>query len=186
MAESAIRNAVAYPPTGWMRVLPAASRFIFRGPPAAQIAAGAAFGVALPTVSCHAAAVGSRAALWLGPDEWLLLASEGEGPIVAADLARALDHQAHSLVDVSHRQIALELSGPHAEWLLASQCPLPLHLAAFPVGTCTRTVFAKVEVVLWRTAADTFRVEVWRSFSRYTVELLTEVAREIQVSEWPS
>ena len=57
---------------------------------------------------------------------------------------------------------------------------------SFPVGMCTRTVFAKVEIVLWRKDAETFHVEVWRSFSRYAVELLTEVAREIQVSEWPS
>jgi sarcosine oxidase subunit gamma len=169
-----------------MRVLPAASRFIFRGLAAAQIAAGSGFGVALPTVACRAAAAGSRAALWLGPDEWLLLAGESEGPAVAADLSRALGEQAHSLVDVSHRQVALELRGPHAEWLLASQCPLPLDLESFPVGMCTRTVFAKVEIVLWRNDAETFHVEVWRSFSRYAVELLTEVAREIQVSEWPS
>jgi len=178
MAEQAVRNPVSYPATEWMRVLPAASRFIFRGPPAAQAAAGSAFGVALPTVACRAAAAGSRAALWLGPDEWLLLAGSDEGLAVAAALSRALGDQAHSLVDVSHRQVALELHGPHAEWLLASQCPLPLDLESFPVGMCTRTVFAKVEIVLWRTSSDTFRVEVWRSFSRYTVELLTEVAKE--------
>lgn len=179
MAEAAVRNPVAYPATDWLRVLPAASRFIFRGPPAAQAAAGSAFGIALPTVACCAVAAGSRAALWLGPDEWLLLASEGEGQAIAADLARALGDEAHSLVDVSHRQVAVELRGPHAEWLLASQCPLPLDLASFPIGMCTRTVFAKVEVVLWRTSPETFHVEVWRSFSRYVVEMLTEVAREI-------
>jgi sarcosine oxidase subunit gamma len=179
MAEAAIRNPVAYPATDWLRVLPAATRFIFRGPPVAQAAAGSAFGVALPTVACRAAEAGSRAALWLGPDEWLLLAGEDEGPAVAADLARSLSDQAHSLVDVSHRQVALELRGPHAEWLLASQCPLPLDLASFPVGMCTRTVFAKVEVVLWRRSSETFHVEVWRSFSGYVVELLSEVAREM-------
>jgi sarcosine oxidase subunit gamma len=85
----------------------------------------------------------------------------------------------HSLVDISHRQIALEMSGPHAAWLLEAQCPLPLDLAAFPVGMCTRTIFAKAEIVLWRTAPETFRVEVWRSFSRYVVDLLTEIAREL-------
>jgi sarcosine oxidase subunit gamma len=162
-----------------MRVLPAASRFIFRGSPAAQVAAGSAFGVVLPTFACRAAAAGSRAALWLGPDEWLLLAGDDEGNAIAADLSRALGVQPHSLVDVSHRQVALELRGPNAERLLASQCPLPLDLDSFPVGMCTRTVFAKAEIVLWRTGPEAFHVEVWRSFSRYVVELLTEVEREI-------
>jgi sarcosine oxidase subunit gamma len=169
---------VTYPQTEWLRTLPAAARFIFRGPAAAQAAAGSAFGVALPTIACRAAAAGSRAALWLGPDEYLLLAGEGEGSIVAADISRALGEQAHSLVDVSHRQVALDVHGPHAEWLLASLCPLPLDLESFPVGMCTRTVFAKAEIVLWRRDAATFHVEVWRSFSRYVVELLTQVARE--------
>jgi sarcosine oxidase subunit gamma len=75
--------------------------------------------------------------------------------------------------------VGLELSGPHAEWLLAAQCPLPLDASAFPVGMCTRTVFSKAEIVLWRTAPDTFHIEVWRSFSRYVVDLLTEIAREL-------
>jgi sarcosine oxidase, subunit gamma len=178
MADTAMRRPATYPQTDWLRVLPAAARFIFRGPAAAQAAAGSAFGVAFAMVACRAAANGSRAALWLGPDEHLLLAGEGDGPAVAADISRALGDQAHSLVDVSHRQVALDVYGPHAEWLLASLCPLPLDLESFPVGMCTRTVFAKAEVVLWRKDASTFQVEVWRSFSRYVVELLSEVARE--------
>jgi sarcosine oxidase subunit gamma len=43
---------------------------------------------------------------------------------------------------------------------------------------CTRTVFAKAEVVLWRTGADAFHVEVWRSFAPYVLGLLEEAARE--------
>ena len=54
--------------------------------------------------------------------------------------------------------------------------------AAFPVGACTRTVFAKAEIVLWRTSADVFRVEVARSYCRYVVDLLGEVARELPAS----
>jgi len=179
MADTATRRPATNPQTEWLRVLPVASRFVFRGPPPAQAAAGAAFGVAFPADACRAATDGTRSALWLGPDEHLLLAGEGDGSAIATDVARSLGGQAHSLVDVSHRQVALEVHGPHAEWLLASQCPLPLDLAAFPVGMCTRTVFAKAEIVLWRIATETFHVEVWRSYSRYVVELLSEVAREI-------
>jgi sarcosine oxidase subunit gamma len=49
----------------------------------------------------------------------------------------------------------------------------------FPVDACTRTVFAKAEIVLWRTGLDAFRVEVARSYCRYVVDLLGEVAREL-------
>ncbi len=180
MAEAIARRSVAVGATPWLRMLPAAARFIFRGNPAAQAAASAAFGVALASDACRAGANGARSTLWLGPDEYLLIVPEGEARTIAADLARALGNEPHSLVDVSHRQVALELSGPHATWLLEAQCPLPLRLEAFPVGQCTRTVFGKAEILLWRTDAETFRVEVARSFTGYVVDLLREIARELE------
>ena len=94
-------------------------------------------------------------------------------------LESVLDGTAHSLVDVSHRQIGLVASGPAAARVLNAGCPLDLDLGAFPVGMCTRTVFAKTEIVLWRTGADVFHVEVWRSFASYLTEFLAEVAREV-------
>jgi sarcosine oxidase subunit gamma len=94
-----------------------------------------------------------------------------------AILGDALAGLPHALVDVSHRQTALEVAGPDAEAMLAMACPLDLHPSAFPVGMCTRTVFAKCEIVLWRTGPDLFHIEVWRSFGAYVVGLL-DLARE--------
>ena len=118
-----------------------------------------------------------------GPDEHLLIVAESEATTFAGRTrASALAGLPHSLVDVSHRQVSLELRGPYAEWLLAAACPLPLDVEAFPVDACTRTVFAKAEIVLWRTGSDAFRVEVARSYCRYVVDLLGEVARELPAS----
>jgi sarcosine oxidase subunit gamma len=71
------------------------------------------------------------------------------------------------------------VSGPQAAALLSAGCPLDLELSAFPVGMCTRTMLSKAEVVLWRTAADQFRLEVWRSFAAYVTEYLATAARDI-------
>jgi sarcosine oxidase subunit gamma len=98
---------------------------------------------------------------------------------VGRTLASALSALPHSLVDVSHRQTAFTISGPHAATLLNAGCPLDLDEHAFPVGMCTRTMLAKTEVVLWRTAARGFRVEVWRSFAAYASQFLAEAARGI-------
>jgi len=122
--------------------------------------------------------LGERATLWLGPDEHLLWQASREIAPPIADLERALAPHPHSLVDVSHRQVALEISGPHAATILAGACPLDLDVREFPVGMCTRTVLAKAEIVLWRTAPDTFHVEVWRSFQSYAQALLSEIGRE--------
>ena len=82
------------------------------------------------------------------------------------------------IVDVSHRDTALAVSGPRAAWAINAFCALDLHPAAFPVGMCTRTVFGKAEIVLWRTAAETFRIEVARSFAPYVWACLEEARRE--------
>ena len=112
---------------------------------------------------------GERATLWLGPDEYLLLdlAAQDEGePATAASIEAALRDSPHALVDVSHRQFAIEVSGPHAEVILRGACPLDLDISRFPVGMCTRTVFAKADIVLWRTGSDR---SIWRSGARLRV-----------------
>jgi sarcosine oxidase subunit gamma len=144
-------------------------------------AAGQALGLALSQTVCTSSVNGSRAALCLGPDEHLLLGPEAAG--IASSLEPLLHDLPHSLVDVSHRQTALKISGPHAAVALNAGCPLDLDPGAFPVGMCTRTVLAKAEVVLWRTGEDTFHVEVWRSFAAYVSGLLAEAARELAVAD---
>jgi sarcosine oxidase, subunit gamma len=157
--------------------LPPAARYILRGGEPVRAPAAAAAGFSIPIEPCRAKVHDERAALWLGPDEWLLIAPEHEGAALASSLANALGGVPHSLVDVSHRQAACELRGPHAVTLLAAGCPLDLDERAFPVGMCTRTVLAKAEVVLWRTGVESFRLEVARSFVAYVSEFLAEAAR---------
>jgi sarcosine oxidase, subunit gamma len=162
----------------WMRVKPAASRLILQGDSAARRAAATVWGVPFSEECCRAHTLGERATLWLGPDEHLLWQASREIALPTADLERALAGHPHSLVDVSHRQVALEIIGPHAATILAGACPLDLDEREFPVHMCTRTVLAKAEIVLWRTAPDAFHVEVWRSFQAYAQGLLSEIGRE--------
>jgi sarcosine oxidase subunit gamma len=144
-------------------------------------AAGKALGLEISSVACRAASCDGTtvSALWLGPDEQLLLSAEGTDLVAA--LAPVLRDLPHSLVDVSHRQTALEVNGPYAMTLLSTGCPLELDLTTFPVGMCTRTVLAKAEVVLWRTNERVFHIEVWRSFAAYVSDFLAEAAREIAI-----
>jgi sarcosine oxidase subunit gamma len=118
---------------------------------------------------------GGRAALWLGPDEWLVIDDAGGDP--AADCARA--KALHSAVDISHRNVAILVSGPAAEDVISAGCPQDLSLESFPVGAASRTVLGKIEIVLLRTGEDAFRVECWRSFSDYAFTFLAEAARSL-------
>lgn len=168
--------------SGWLQTLPPAARFILQGGPAARAAAGAAFGLALPEDSCRASESGNRAALWLGPDEQLLIGPVEDAETIATDIETALKGIAHSLVDVSQRQIAMKVAGPQASQILNSGCPLDLEPTAFPSGMCTRTLFGKSDVVIWRKGEAEFHLEVWRSFADYVSALLMEAARDFIVS----
>jgi len=174
---SAVRQVPKIVAGALVSPLPPISRYVLRGGPQVMSAAGAALGLEISQAACRAAINGEVAALWLGPDEQLLLGPDGLD--LAAALARVLRELPHSLVDVSQRQIAVQVSGPHATVLLNAGCPLDLDPSAFPVGMCTRTVLAKAEIVLWRTGAEVFHLEVWRSFAAYVTEFLAEVGREL-------
>jgi sarcosine oxidase subunit gamma len=149
------------------------ARVMLRGPREAAAALMGDLGLALPARINRATEAGKLGVLQLGPDEWLLIGPASSAPRItaAAATAPALSH-----IDISHRTCGLVLDGRLVEDVLASGCPLPLGLAAFPVGRATRTLFAKAEVVLWRQAETLFHLEVGRSFADYVVASIAEAA----------
>jgi sarcosine oxidase, subunit gamma len=180
-ALDALADAASLCAAAELRALLPMARFVFRGRAAATEAAGRAFGLPLPAAACRASSDGALAALWLGPDEWLLLAAEANAAAIARRFSIALAGVAHSLVDVSHRNVALTITGPRAASALNHGCPLDLSLAAFPVAACTRTILGKAEIVLWRIAQARFHVEIGRSFAAYVWRLLDEARRELEI-----
>jgi len=177
MVDPAQRRVPPVPSTEWLRGQPPATRFAFHGGAAARAAAHPVWGVAFSEEACRANTRTTRATLWLGPDEYLLLDLAGASTLFDA-LEGAMADVPHALVDISHRQFAFELVGPHAATILNGACPLDLDLAQFPVGMCTRTVLAKADITLWRARADAFHLEVWRSFAGYVTGVLAEIAAE--------
>jgi sarcosine oxidase subunit gamma len=95
-------------------------------------------------------------ALWLGPDEWLVLGGR------EADFPHA-----SAAVDVSANRVCLELAGPGAADVLAHGCSLDLHRSVFPPGRCAQTLVARAQAILWRVDEETFRLLVRPSFAGY-------------------
>ncbi|TIQ38566.1 MAG: sarcosine oxidase subunit gamma family protein [Mesorhizobium sp.] len=157
-----------------VEILPPAERISLRAPEASLAALSKALGVTLPTKPKTSATKGGRTALWLGPDEWLIVDEAGKDPLADCAKLSAL----HSAVSISHRNVAISVTGPAAAVTVNSGCPQDLSLEAFPVGAASRTILGKSEIVLLRTAADAFRVECWRSFSDYVFTLLSEAASD--------
>lgn len=152
-----------------------ATRISLRAKSDAVAALSTALGLVLPVKPKTSSVSGLRSALWLGPDEWLVIDMSGGDLMAVCATADAM----HSAVDISHRNTAFIVSGEDAADVLNAGCPQDLSLAAFPVGAVSRTLFGKAEVVLYRVTDDTFRLECWRSFAEYVGGLLREAASEV-------
>ena len=157
-----------------VEVLPPAERVSLRAPEASIAALSKALGVTLPQKQKTSASKAGRTALWLGPDEWLVIDEAGKDPLADCAGVAVL----HSAVGISHRNIAIAVTGAGAAATINSGCPQDLSLEAFPVGAASRTILGKAEIVLLRNAPDDFRVECWRSFSDYVFTFLSEGARD--------
>ncbi|MFK0687909.1 sarcosine oxidase subunit gamma [Mesorhizobium sp. IMUNJ 23033] len=157
-----------------LEVMPPAERISLRAPEASVAALSKALGVTLPTKPKTSASKAGRTALWLGPDEWLIIDEAGKDPLADCAKVSAL----HSAVGISHRNVAFSVTGPAAAAAINGGCPQDLSLEVFPVGAASRTILGKSEIVLLRSGPDAFRVECWRSFSDYVFTLLSEAASD--------
>jgi sarcosine oxidase subunit gamma len=137
--------------------------------------AGLALGVSLPLEPNTTARAGDLVVLWLGPDEWLVLAPPG----AQVELEAALTESGAVVVDVSAQRTTLALTGPRARDVLAHGCALDLHPRVF-AGGCAQTTLARAQVVLVA-EPDGFRVLVRSSFAAYLGEWLLDAASEIAI-----
>src|ERR1700733_8056754 len=95
---AALRSTPIVIAAAGLRLLPPMARYILRGDAGTIRAAGAAIGIDVVQAPCRASHHGSRALLWLGPDEYLLLGAQEEGTVLASALENALPGEPHSLV----------------------------------------------------------------------------------------
>mgnify|MGYP003288468797 CR=1 FL=1 len=114
---------------------------------------------------------GGREALWLGPDQWLVLGGPGSATAIAAELGRALAGEHHSVVDVSANRTVVELAGEERFGLLTQGCGLDLHPRVWGPGRCAQTLLARVPVLLQERDQAT-RVFVRASFAAHLADWL--------------
>jgi sarcosine oxidase subunit gamma len=154
------------------------AQFVLRGRTDVAQAASSTLGLDLALPACRSVQRNGLAALWLGPEEWLLLGPCDEQTTISEMLKSALASMPHALVDVSHRDAAFLVRGPTAALAINAGCPLDLRLAAFPAGACTRTLLGKAEIVLWRLTPDEFQIRTPRSFAAYVRDFLDLAFRD--------
>lgn len=150
--------------------LPPRARYSLRLREAAIAPASATLGLELPRRIGQMAAAGSRRAVMLGPDEWLIEGPDGDRPVLPRGLPGAL-------VDITDREIAFLIEGPRAAELLS--IGIARDLRRLVPGRGCRTAFDSAQAVLLREAEDAFILSVWRSFAPHVADLLAIGQREL-------
>ncbi len=139
-----------------------------------------ALGFGLPLDPNTTAGAGDLSALWLGPDEWLVLAPDDRAEEVAERLRTALQEEFAAVTDVSAGSGVIRLTGPWVRDVLAAGCTLDLHPRAFQVGRCAQTILARAMVTIVQVDdAPTFDLFVRRSFADYLARWLEDAGREL-------
>ena len=113
---------------------------------------------------------------WLGPDEWLAMAANGQALLIETAICAARpDDPRLSVVDLSHAYTGLRLSGPNARDVLASGCSLDLHQRSFDVDHCAQTMLAKSRILLRQVSVEpAFEIWVRNSYARYLADWLLD------------
>ena len=142
-------------------------------------------GLAPPTQALQSVVKDSISLLWLGPDEWLLVADHANGTVaerLVATLRAGMAGPGIAIVDVSDSYAVIGVNGANVRDLLAKGCPLDLHPAKFQPGQVAQTVIGRADVVLHQIDDMGFEIYVRRSFAQYLWLWLEDAGREFGVA----
>ena len=154
----------------------------------AAVAVGEYLGVALPTAPSTYAESETATAIWLGPDEWLIISPFRTPEQLETGLREAVGAGGTefdgTVVDVSAQRTTVALRGEHARDLLAGGCALDLHPRVFGRGAAAQTLLGQAGVLLMA-LDDTgthYQIVVRSSFAGYLTAWLLDAATEYRTA----
>ena len=141
-------------------------------------AAKSVLGIDLPRTPRTSTSWGDITALWLSPDQWLILCTRTKTAALLSELNEALG-KIHSLaVDVSDMRAIIRLEGEGVRETLMKGCSLDLISADYGQGTVRRLRFAEIAALLHVVEANVIDLYVFRSYAHYTWQFLAKSARK--------
>ena len=143
----------------------------------------------LPAASGGVSGSGDTSVLWLGPEEFLVVAPTEAHESLGGDLIQALREALADgegqVVDLSANRTTFELTGPRARAVLEKGCSLDLHPRVLKAGTALSTEIGNIPVVLWKIGEESFRIFPRASFADFLGRWLLDAMREYASPEVP-
>ncbi len=140
-------------------------------------------GLDLPDTVGRFADSGENAAMWLGPDEWVIFTSPGTELDVMSALTSALEGVHSQVVNVTDYYTALAIGGAKARDVLAKITMVDLHSRSFSKGHAVSSLFGHAGAWLQMMDDETgagpeFALYVRRSMADYLWCLIADGGRE--------
>ena len=142
-----------------------------------------ATGLNLPQASNSVTRGGELRALWLGPNEWLLIGPAGREADLVRSLRASLAGQHAAVTDVSEARTCILVAGPKARELLARGVSLDLHPRVFGPGRCGQTGMAGANVILEQIdERPSFEIAVLNSFADHLWRWLERAGEDYRIA----
>lgn len=121
---------------------------------------------------------GRRAALWTGPERWLVAGERAANAGLAEELARRAGGAA-AVTDLGHARSVIRLAGSPAPTVLAKGCALDLGPASMRPGRVAATALARLPIFLHAVEdRPAFDIYVYRSYAQSLWDWLLQSAAE--------
>lgn len=160
----------------WANEVPLHGYISLRGSSAEQTFIGIVSGIIgtqLPPNPCTFSEANGVMALWLSPDEWLIIAPRTRVPVLVREMGSALAGIRHQAADNSGGFTKVVLSGRNAKDVL-SHC-IVYDLAKLGAGRVVGSTFGKSSVYMYR-QGSTYYLLFRRSFADYIWRYLVRAA----------
>lgn len=141
-------------------------------------AAKSVLGFDLPKSPRTSNSWGDVKALWLSPDQWLVLCPRDKTAALLESLNAALNKIYSLCVDVSDMRAVIRLTGEGVRETLMKGCSLDLLSDEYAPGTVRRVRFAEIAALINSVDATTIDLYVFVSYADYAWEFLLKAARK--------
>ena len=141
-------------------------------------AAKSVLGFDLPKVPRTSAGFGDIKALWLSPDQWLILCNGDKANALHAELVKELGNTHSLAVNVSDMRAIIRLEGEHARTTVMKGTSIDLTHGDYPASSVRRMKFAEIAALLHIVEDSVIDIYVFRSFADYTWDFLLKAARK--------
>ena len=134
-------------------------------------------GVDLPKLPRTSQSFGDVKALWLSPDQWLILCAHSIAAALQAELSNTLKDNHALAVDVSDMRSIIRLEGEGAREVLMKGGSLDFTDGEFAPGYVRRMRFAEIAALVHVVETNVVDLYVFRSTAHYAFDFLKKAAR---------